>query len=281
MREKEEKFKPGFISHKEFEYGKKLEGYNDNCFLTEEILTKPLYRKISIKGLNYTDIFPMNDLNLHLFCKKCMKRRWYQFAYIGENGLRKDKDKQGEIIGDRKSKLRLKTMTRMCDWFYFVGKAECGHNLIVMFERIDRDYIKKVGQSPSPEAINEKIVKPSIDRFVRRYMQPMWDYEIEELNNQEIKEIKKRYRKEEYAEITNLRAQNKISLKKLLHEKAKIEEKEGNEIAEVYNKIFNIPYDNPIETYKYKRYPGIYPPKDLCDFSKEREFTIKAFSFYW
>ena len=52
------------------------------------------------------------------------------------------------------------------DWFYFVGKADCNHNLIVMFESIDNDNVKKVGQSPSPEALNENFSKPTIDRYL-------------------------------------------------------------------------------------------------------------------
>lgn len=280
MTAKKEILKPGFISHKEFEYGRKIEGYNDNCFLTEEVLTKPLYRKISIKGYKYTDIFPMSDLKLNLFCKKCMQRQWYHFAYIGESEFNRKNDETCEKLSDVKNQNRFKKMIKNFDWFYFVGKADCNHNLIVMFESIDNENVKKVGQSPSPEALNENFSKPTIDRFVKRYMQPMWEHDIEMLNNEDIKVIKKAFRKE-YEKLNDQKNLNKLTVKQVLEAKEKIELLEAKAIVDVYNKIYNIPFGNPIEGYEYIETVKKKQSNKKSDSVKEWDVSASIFSLFW
>ena len=67
MTAKKEILKPGFISHKEFEYGRKIEGYNDNTFRPEKPVTRAEFVKMAITAFGLVDsdaVAEFNDVNV-------------------------------------------------------------------------------------------------------------------------------------------------------------------------------------------------------------------------
>lgn len=142
----------GLINFDKFDFTNGLnEKYNE--FITEELLLTPLYKKIKDMPKSILTSFPIDNTKIELYCNECKKRRIYTFATIGmdyyliESGPHFSKD-----ISSGYSKL-----INNNEYFYFIAKADCGHNLIILFKIIDENTIMKVGQSPSIYDMNEEI----------------------------------------------------------------------------------------------------------------------------
>ncbi len=126
-----------------------------NTFLNEELFLFPLYKKINIEGLSLTDIFPIADTKLELYCNKCKKRRIFDFLLIGDNYY--FKENKPINMGGYYSHAKFGGIFEENKYFYFIAKSDCGHNLIILFEIIDENNIMKIGQSPSIYDMNENI----------------------------------------------------------------------------------------------------------------------------
>lgn len=133
---------------------KKKSGDNfglSNNFFDEDKMLYPLYKKIKLNEEDKTcDIFPYNDYRLELFCPACKKRRIFCFQnstfinlYWNQNGTQ-----YCESVKD----FLFKT-----DYFSVRAQADCKHNLLVIFKKIDNSTIMKVGQYPSIYDLNEEI----------------------------------------------------------------------------------------------------------------------------
>lgn len=147
----------GFIGFQEFYRNNNKISAKANTFLNEELFLFPLYKKINIKGLGLTDIFPIADTKLELYCHKCKKRRIFDFLLTGDGYYFKE---NVPISGGAFNQNTLKKFGGIFEenkYFYFIAKSYCGHNLIIFFEIIDENNIMKIGQSPSIYDINENI----------------------------------------------------------------------------------------------------------------------------
>ncbi len=122
-----------------------------NDFFDENLMLYPLYKKIKMNGDNNTcDVFPYNDFRLELFCPICKKRRIFCFqnssfvkVFLVQYG-----NQQCEKVKD----FLFKT-----DYFSVRAQADCKHNLLVIFKKIDDSTIMKIGQYPSIYELNEEI----------------------------------------------------------------------------------------------------------------------------
>jgi len=122
-----------------------------NDFFNEDIMLYPLYKKIKIDGDAKTcDIFPYNDYRLELFCPTCKKRRIFSFqnSTFVNIAWMPNGDQYCESVKDFLFK---------SDYFSIRAKADCKHNLLVIFKKIDSATIMKIGQSPSIYELNEEI----------------------------------------------------------------------------------------------------------------------------
>lgn len=142
----------GFINFNKFSFSNGIdEEYNE--FITEKLILTPLYKKIKDMPKSVLTSFPIDNKKIELYCNQCRKRRIYTFATIGmdyymiESGPHFANDTE---IGYSK-------LIKDNDYFYFIAKADCGHNLIILFKIIDENTIMKVGQSPSIYDMNEEI----------------------------------------------------------------------------------------------------------------------------
>ena len=142
----------GFINFDKFNFNT---GFNKkhNKFITEALVLTPLYKKIKDMPKSILTSFPIDNTKLELYCNECKKRRIYSFATVGmdyymmERGPHFSNDTPigySKLINDN-------------EYFYFIAKADCGHNLIILFKIIDENTIMKVGQSPSIYDMNEEI----------------------------------------------------------------------------------------------------------------------------
>ena len=280
MRTKKISLKPGLINYSDFEYGKKLEGSMKNRFLTEKLFLKPLYRKVSIKDFRYTELFPMNNVNVELFCKDCMCKRNFQFAHIGEDIAKREYDEPGQILTEQQSKIRAKKAFKNYNWIYFVGKAECEHSIISIFERVDNNFIRKIGQSPSPEEMNENIQKPPIDRFIRMYMKPFFVEQINRISNKEVRKIKLKYRLNKYNPLYEKSMEDGMEFEEFRKLKDEIEISESKELVEIYNKLYNIPYGKAVERFDFAKVQKRRKTAKLEDVELE-ELEEKITVFLW
>lgn len=142
----------GFINFNKFSFSNGIdEEYNK--FITEKLILTPLYKKIKDMPKSVLISFPIDNKKIELYCNQCRKRRIYTFATIGmdyymiESGPHFANDTE---IGYSK-------LIKDNEYFYFIAKADCGHNLIILFKIIDENTIIKVGQSPSIYDMNEEI----------------------------------------------------------------------------------------------------------------------------
>lgn len=142
----------GFINFNEFDFNNGFDE-NYNKFITEELILNPLYKKIKNIPESILTMFPVDNIKIELYCNKCKKRRIFTFATIGmdyylmESGPHFSSDISigySKLINDN-------------EYFYFIAKADCGHDLIMLFKIVDENTIMKVGQSPSIYDMNEEI----------------------------------------------------------------------------------------------------------------------------
>ena len=142
----------GFINFDKFNFNTRFEK-KYNKFITEALVLTPLYKKIKDMPKSILTSFPIDNTKLELYCNECKKRRIYSFATVGmdyymmERGPHFSNDTSigySKLINDN-------------EYFYFIARADCGHNLIILFKIIDENTIMKVGQSPSIYDMNEEI----------------------------------------------------------------------------------------------------------------------------
>lgn len=146
----------GFINFNNFNFNAKINTGEKNTFITEEMILTPLYKKINYPMKSIAEILPIDNLTLELYCNKCGKRRIYTFASIGTEYFFQERS-PGSITGTYHGGLKFKKMMEENKYFYFIAKADCGHDLIVVFKIIDDNTIMKIGQSPSIYDMNEEI----------------------------------------------------------------------------------------------------------------------------
>lgn len=147
----------GFINFKEFYNNNNKISAKANTFLNEELFLYPLYKKINIEGLELTDIFPIADTKVELYCHKCKKRRIFDFLLTGDSYFFKENAPISSGAFNPNTLKKFGGMLEENKYFYFIAKSDCGHNLIILFEIIDENNIMKIGQSPSIYDMNESI----------------------------------------------------------------------------------------------------------------------------
>lgn len=122
-----------------------------NIFFDENIMLYPLYKKIKINGDDEScNVFPYNDYRLELFCPICKKRRI--FCFQNSSFVKIFWSQYGEQHCEKVKDFLFKT-----DYFSVRAQADCKHNLLVIFKKIDNSTIMKVGQYPSIYDLNEEI----------------------------------------------------------------------------------------------------------------------------
>ena len=122
-----------------------------NSFFDENVMLYPLYKKIKINGEDKScNVFPYNDYRLELFCPTCKKRRI--FCFQNSSFVKVFWDQYGKQQCEKVKNFLLKT-----DYFSVKAQADCKHNLLVIFKKIDDSTIMKVGQYPSIYELNEEI----------------------------------------------------------------------------------------------------------------------------
>ena len=142
-----------FIDYKDISFKEKTLGSScpPNNFFNEQLMLYPLYKKIKLDNSNKTcDIFPYNDYRLELFCPICKKRRIFCF----QNSEFVKVYWRGNNIQYCNS---VKEFLSEVDYFSVRAQADCEHNLLVIFKKIDDSTIMKVGQYPSIYDLNEEI----------------------------------------------------------------------------------------------------------------------------
>lgn len=145
----------GFINFDKFNYNFHT-SKKSNTFITEQLILFPLYKKITTFPKSFLEMFPIYDLKLELYCNECKNKRIYSFAIIGYNYYSRETTPEYHNAVSNVSATYEKMMEEN-QYFYFIAKADCGHNLIMLFKIIDENTIMKVGQSPSIYDMNEEI----------------------------------------------------------------------------------------------------------------------------
>lgn len=122
-----------------------------NDFFNENLMLYPLYKKIKINSDNNScDVFPYNDFRLELFCPVCKKRRI--FCFQNSSFVKVFWDQYGNQQCEKVKDFLFKT-----DYFSVRAQADCKHNLLVIFKKIDDSTIMKIGQYPSIYELNKEI----------------------------------------------------------------------------------------------------------------------------
>lgn len=142
----------GFINVNDFNY-KIVESNQNNSFINEKLVLLPLYKKIKDIPKPIFEIFPLSCNKVELYCNECKKRRIYTFATIGERYFKMNKASSLS----RSPSHSYTSIFIENQYFYFVAKADCGHDLIIIFKVIDENTVMKVGQYPSIYDMNEEI----------------------------------------------------------------------------------------------------------------------------
>ena len=142
----------GFINFDKFDFNN---GFDEkyNKFITEELILTPLYKKIKCMPKSILMSFPIDNTKIELYCNECKKRRIYTFATIGMDYCLME----SSIHFSQDTEIGYSEFIKHNEYFYFIAKADCGHNLIILFKIIDENTIMKVGQSPSIYDMNEEI----------------------------------------------------------------------------------------------------------------------------
>lgn len=147
----------GFIKLSDFKFfSLGVNSKADNTFITENLILTPLYKKIKCNPEEFFTMLPINSMKLELYCNECKKRRIYTFAIIGLNYYNMEEGPRLICTTDNVP-IGYEKMMKENQYFYFIAKADCGHNLIMIFKIIDENTIMKVGQSPSIYDMNEEI----------------------------------------------------------------------------------------------------------------------------
>lgn len=131
-----------------------------NSFFNEDIMLYPLYKKMQIDSDAKTcDIFPYNDYRLELFCPTCKKRRI--FCFQNSSFIKIYWDHKGDQFCENVKDFLFKT-----DYFSIRAQADCKHNLLVIFKKVNDATIMKVGQYPSIYELNEEINNKSFIKML-------------------------------------------------------------------------------------------------------------------
>lgn len=128
------------------------DGYGENnTYFNESVILCPMYKKIKIdENADTCDVFPYNDFRLELYCPECKCRRIFCFqnSSFVKISWAPNGNRYCEKVGD---------FLFRTDHFSIKAKADCKHNLLVMFKKINNSTIMKVGQFPSIYDMNEEI----------------------------------------------------------------------------------------------------------------------------
>lgn len=128
------------------------DGYGENnTYFNESVILCPMYKKIKIdENADTCDVFPYNDFRLELYCPECKCRRIFCFqnSSFVKISWAPNGNRYCEKVGD---------FLFRTDYFSIKAKADCKHNLLVMFKKINNSTIMKVGQFPSIYDMNEEI----------------------------------------------------------------------------------------------------------------------------
>ena len=145
----------GFINFDKFDFNNGF-GKEYNKFITEELILMPLYKRIKNVPKSILTTFPVDNTKIELYCNECKKRRIFTFASTGLDyyNIEKNLAYTTAISGITPG---YEMVIKENEYFYFIAKADCGHNLIILFKIIDENTIMKVGQSPSIYDMNEEI----------------------------------------------------------------------------------------------------------------------------
>lgn len=125
----------------------------ENLFITEEMILGSLYSKIKIdKNLKTYKFFPLDDVRVECYCKECNKRRIFAFenSKIAFDSLLCCSLGSGD---DNSIYHKLSDI----DFFSLCAQADCNHKMIILFMKVDRETIMKVGQFPSIYDLDENI----------------------------------------------------------------------------------------------------------------------------
>lgn len=121
--------------------------YN-NIFVTEDLLLKPLYKKIEFDPkLNNYNFFPFSDVRVECYCNECKARRIFCFenSKLATCNIRTDEQ------------ISVGTKLEFTKVFNFKAKADCGHIMFINFVVVDDNHVMKIGQYPSIYDLNEEI----------------------------------------------------------------------------------------------------------------------------
>lgn len=238
----------GFMNTTDFNFNKNIKAM-PNKFLSDRVITADIYTKFNIAGQRLDSVFPIAKTVVPLFCKKCMARCNFEFATVGDDMMR---NPNGTInkraLRDEENKVCLQNNILRNRYVNFCARDEKGHYLLVNFEVISENTIRKIGQSPSPYEMTEYIHRPNLKQFLEKYNIPMCEYDLNRLDNDYIKRIK--YETYEKVSVYNaMEYEEKITRYECNQMKNKIyEEFEKPRIVEYYNKIYNDPYGFQKET---------------------------------
>ena len=146
----------GFINFNKFDFRNGFDNeYNE--FITESLILTPLYKKIKDMPKSILTSFPIDNKKVELYCDQCKKRRIYTFATIGMDYYMMERGPCLVHETETEIEIGYSKLIEDNEYFYFIAKADCGHNLILLFKIIDENTIMKVGQFPSIYDMNEEI----------------------------------------------------------------------------------------------------------------------------
>ena len=121
--------------------------YN-NIFVTEDLLLKPLYKKIEFDPkLNNYNFFPFSDVRVECYCNECKARRIFCF----------ENSKLATCNIGTGGQTSVGTKLEFTKVFNFKAKADCGHIMFINFVVVDDNHVMKIGQYPSIYDLNEEI----------------------------------------------------------------------------------------------------------------------------
>ena len=146
----------------------------ENKFIDEKMILSPLYKKIKVdKNLKPYEFFPLGDVRVECYCKECGQRRIYSFedSHIALNSIMSGFAPSSMSSSSFESnKTELEEELENLDYFTLQAQADCKHNMIIVFKKIDNETIMKVGQFPSIYDLNEEINnKPFIKLLGKEY----------------------------------------------------------------------------------------------------------------
>lgn len=132
----------------------------ENKFITEEMITSPLYKKIKVENdIRPYEFFPLSDVRVECYCKECDRRRIFSFedSQIALNNLMSGMTPGSMTLPSEHKINSLSYELKDIDFFTLSAQADCKHKMIILFRVIDGGTIMKVGQFPSIYDMNENI----------------------------------------------------------------------------------------------------------------------------